>query len=197
MAKELEHRVAELEKIVKQLQGKAVGKIGKKLGVGDTFTLAGLEWTILEITDVGYMCLAERLENSMQFDSHCNNWAASDLRNYLNTTFLDKLVDTVGGENVIKFDRNLLSLDGQTEYRGCEDKVSLLNVDEYRKYRALIPNADYWWWLITPWSTPCNGYDATEAVVSPRGYVDGSGCNCNFGVRPFCIFSSSIFESEE
>ena len=204
MEKNLEQRVAELEKQnkemvqqLKALQGNVATKISKKLGVGDTFEVAGLKWTILDITDKGYACLADKLAKDGHFDNDCNNWQASDLRNYLNTEFYDNLSDVVGADNIIPFERDLLSLDGQTEFGTCEDKVSLLNVDEYRKYRALIPNADYWWWLITPWSTPCNGYDATVAVVSPRGGISSSVYYNNFGVRPFCIFSSSIFESEE
>lgn len=195
MGKNLEERVEKLEKLVRELQGKTAVKIGKKLGAGDTFELAGLTWKILEITDAGYKCLAERLNESMQFDSQCNNWTASDLRNYMNTDFLKKLAAAVGEDNIIPFERDLLSLDGQTEYGKCEDKVSLLTVDEYRQYRALIPNADYWWWLITPWSTPCNEIERSVAVVSPARRV--SVCNLVGGVRPFCIFSSVIFESED
>ena len=199
MAKTLEKRVEELEKIVKALQGSAAVKISKKLGIGDTFEIVGLKWTILDITEKGYVCLADKYGNDVQFDSDCNNWQASDLRNHLNITFLKELEEAVGADNIIPFERDLLSLDGQTEYGTCEDKVSLLTVDEYRKYRAMIPNADYWWWLITPWSTPCNGYEKLVTVVSGSGFIG----NCYYvdgrvvGVRPFCIFSSSIFESEE
>ncbi len=198
MGKNLEQRVNELEKIVKQLQGKAAITLSKKLGIGDTFELVGLKWTILDITEKGYMCLAEKLEERMQFDANCNNWQASDLRNYLNVEFYKELADAIGAENIIPFERNLLSLDGQTEYGSCEDNVSLLSVDEYRKYRLLIPNTDdYWWWMITPWSTACNGYETLVAVVLSSGnfnyYLSNYGC----GVRPICIFSSSIFESEE
>lgn len=197
MEKNLEQKVNELEKIVKQLQGKAAIKISKKLCIGDTFELVGLKWTILDITEKGYMCLAEKLEERMQFDANCNNWQASDLRSYLNIEFYKKLADAIGAENIIPFERDLLSLDGQTEYGSCEDNVSLLSVDEYRKYRLLIPNTDdYWWWMITPWSTACNGYETLVTVVSSSGnfnYCSDYGC----GVRPICIFSSSIFESEE
>ena len=197
MAKTLEKRVEELEKIVRALQGSAAVKISKKLGVGDTFEVAGLKWTILDITEKGYVCLADKYGKDIQFDTDCNNWQASDLRNHLNTTFLKEMEEVVGGDNILPFERDLLSLDGQTEYGTCEDKVSLLTVDEYRKYRAMIPNADYWWWLITPYSTPCNGYEKYVTVVSPGGGIFSFECNCNRGVRPFCIFSPSIFASEE
>lgn len=204
MGKSIEQRVEilekqneELAKIVKQLQSKTAIKLGKKLSVGDTFELIGMQWKILDITEKEYVCLAERLESNMQFDSDCNNWQSSDLRNYLNVKFYEKLVDAIGAENIIPFERNLLSLDGQTEYGVCEDKVSIISLDEYRKYRALIPNEEYWWWTLTPDSTKCNGNPRWLRVVCPSGGVVNFVYFSDIGVRPFCIFSSAIFESEE
>lgn len=167
----------------------------KGLGIGDIFELADTTWKILDITSAGYICLADNIED-MEFDSNSNNWENSSLRDYLNGEFFEKLTAEIGSKNIIPFERNLLSLDGQTEYGKCEDKVSLLTVDEYRKYRSLIPNTkDYWWWLVSPWSTPRNDYKRAVAVVSSAGDVDCNGCFSNRGVRPVCIFSSSIFES--
>lgn len=165
------------------------------LGIGDTFELADTTWKILDITSAGYICLADNIEE-MVFDSNSNSWESSDLRGYLNKELFEKIAAEIGSENIVPFERDLLSLDGQTEYGKCEDKVSLLTVDEYRKYRSLIPNTeDYWWWLVSPWSTPCNDYKRSVTVVSSAGYVYGYGCSNGRGVRPVCIFSSSIFES--
>jgi hypothetical protein len=165
------------------------------LGIGDTFELVDTTWKILDITSAGYICLADSIEER-QFDSDSSNWENSNLRDYLNEEFLEKIAAEIGLENIVPFERDLLSLDGQTEYGKCEDKVSLLAVDEYRKYRSLIPNTeDYWWWLVSPWSTPCNDYKRTVAVVSSAGNVNSRNCRSRSGVRPFCIFSSSIFES--
>lgn len=165
------------------------------LGIGDTFELADTTWKILDITSAGYICLADSIEER-QFDSDSSNWKNSNLRDYLNEEFLEKIAAEIGLENIVPFERDLLSLDGQTEYGKCEDKVSLLTVDEYRKYRSLIPNTkDYWWWLVSPWSTPCNDYKRTVAVVSSAGRILSISCLTHNGVRPVCIFSSSIFES--
>ncbi len=101
MGKSLEQKVAELEKAVKELQAKAVLKISKKLGIGDTFELAGLKWTILDITDKGYVCLADKYGKDVKFDSDCSNWSASDLSNHLNTEFFKTLADAVGEDNII------------------------------------------------------------------------------------------------
>lgn len=198
--KKLQEQIDSLKKEVALLKSKSKNTriVPGGLKIGDTFTLAGLLWKILDITENGYMCLADKLEKEKCFDSSCNNWQASDLRNYLNTDFYKKLAEEIGEDNIVPFERDLLSLDGQTEYGTCEDKVSLLTLDEYRKYRKLIPNTgDYWWWTITPDSTKINGDSRWVRVVRPSGCFDDDIYDYGRGVRPFCIFSSSIFESGE
>lgn len=197
--KTLQEEIEELKREIAELKSNrktANKQLPKGLDVGKTFELAGAKWKIIDITDAGYVCLADSIDN-MEFDSKSSDWKTSELRKYLNEEFLKMVEAEIGAGNLVEFERNLLSLDGQTEYGLCTDKVSLLTVDEYRKYRKYIPNASKWWWLITPWSTPCNGYSGSVAVVAPSGdfnYFDYYDC---IGVRPFCIFSSSIFESEE
>lgn len=196
MGKTLEARVTELENKIKELTGEKRVKISKKLGIGDTFKVADLEWKILDITENGYVCIGEKLPNNMTFGSN-NDWKSSKIRKYLNGDFYKKLADEVGEENIIEFERNLLSLDGQTEYGMCEDFVSIISLDEYRKYRTLLPNGNYYWWTLTPDSTKCNGDETYIRVVCPSGNIIRNYCDCHLGVRPFCIFSSSIFESED
>ena len=198
--KALQEQIDVLKKEMEELRsGQKVEcnkRFSKCLTIGDTFELAGVIWKIIDITSDGYVCLADSIGN-MEFDSENNDWRTSDLRKYLNEEFLKKIESEIGSGNLIEFERNLLSLDGQTEYGTCDDKVSLLTVDEYRKYRKLIPNTGDWFWLISPWSTPCNDFKSSVAVVAPSGDVDGNDYDGSDGVRPFCIFSSAIFESEE
>lgn len=197
----LQKQITELSNKVAVLEGSVKTKVRKHfsdLKVGDTFELAGLTWKILDITAEGYMCLADKLTDKMTFDEKSNDWVKSQLREYLNTEFIEKIADEIGEENIVSFKRDLLSLDGQTEYGECEDKVSLLTIDEYRKYRSLIPNTDvYWWWLISPWSTACNDWSTSVTVLSSSGIVNDYVCDGISGVRPVCIFSPSIFESKE
>lgn len=162
----------------------------------NTFKLAGVKWTVLDKTEKGYFCIADSIGDE-RFDRKCNDWKRSDLREYLNGEYLAKLEANIGAENIFPFERDLLSLDGQTEYGTCEDKVSLLTVDEYRKYRKALPNTGKWWWLITPDSTACNKDSEWITVVSPHGSVYCGSYSDDCGVRPVCIFPSAIFESEE
>lgn len=170
----------------------------QKPEVGETITVAGITWRVLDKLEKGYLVISDGFYGEdRKFDGSCNNWKCSDLRKELNTDLKDKIEDELGKGALVGFERDLLSMDGQTEYGTCKDLVSLISVDEYRKYRKFLPSTDRYWWTITPDSTPCNNDSTCLRVVSPGGYVGGSSCSRGGGVRPFCIFSSSIFESEE
>lgn len=189
--------IAELISRVETLEKKfGVTHIPKELKIGDEFELADVNWKILDITDAGYMCIGDSLGDKI-FDNNSNNWNKSSLRTYLNGELYEKISKKIGKDNIVSFKRDLLSIDGLEEYGESDDFVSLLTVDEYRKYRKHIPNTDEWWWIITPWSTHCNDCDIYTTVVSPSGFVSDDDCDDDLGVRPVCIFSSSIFESEE
>lgn len=193
---DLEKRIEILENRIDKLESEKMKEKLTGLKVGDYFEVAGTKWRILDIKPCGYVCLLDVLEESRTFDSETNNWKSSSLRKYLNNDFYKKIVDEIGEENILPFGNDLLSLDGQTEYGNCTDYVSLLSIDDYRLYRKLIPNNEQWWWLLTPWSTPCNGYETQVSVVSPSGDFNYYDCGFSLGVRPLCIFSPNLFESE-
>ncbi len=106
---------------------------------------------------------------------------------------MKKITDELGEDAVIEFDRDLLSLDGQTEYGHCKDRISLLTVDEYRKYRKLLPNMPKWWWLITPWSTPVNDYNSMLTVVF--AVLAASAAIAASAVSVFAQFVSFLLQS--
>ena len=194
MKKNLKYFEDELSRLSKEFTEFKKKHIGKP-EIGKAIELAGMEWLILDKTEKGYFAILNGFDGKeITFDSASNNWISSKLRNELNTCFLKKITDEFGEDAVIEFDRDLLSLDGQTEYRHCKDKISILTVDEYRKYRKFLPNMGEWWWLLTPWSTPANDCNTTNTVVSPTGSFYDLCCFRGCGVRPVCIFSSSIFE---
>lgn len=163
---------------------------------GKVIEIAGISWIILDKTEQGYIALTEKKIDSRIFGND-NDWKESEIREYLNGEFAEMIEKKIGCK-LPEFDRDLLSMDGQTEYSSCMDKVSLISVDEYRKYRRFIPNGkDGYWWTITPDSTKCNNDATYIRVVSPSGFININYYDISHGVRPFCIFPSSIFESEE
>ena len=161
--------------------------------IGTIKEIAGLKWRILDKTEQGYLAITEESIGDKIFDDNSNDWRKSSIREYLNGDFRKKIEDA--GIKLVEFERDLISLDGQTEYGTCKDFVSMLTQHEHQRYRKHLPNIGDWWWLITPWSTPCNGREYVVAVVSPSGCIFNSICGSSNGVRPVCIFTSSIFES--
>lgn len=199
--KKLQEQIDELRNELASIKGNSNTEktrlVPNGLTIGDTFELADLTWKIIDISDNGYKCLADRLADDMKFDKKSNDWRTSSLRKYLNEDFYLKLVAVVGENNIVPFERDLLSLDGQTEYGTCKDKVSLISVFEYIENRKLLPNTGDYFWTLTPDSTPCNNDSTWVRVVSPSGVFSINCYDYYSGVRPVVSFSSAIFESED
>lgn len=191
--KEFGENLKNLNEVFEQLRKKY-----QRPEIGKTIEVAGINWLVLDKLEKGYFAISEDFYGrDREFDDNCNDWKSSDLRNELNTDLRKKIESELGTDSLVEFERNLLSLDGQAEYGTCRDYVSLISVDEYRKYRKLLPNTGKWWWTLTPDSTACNDDDTFVRVVSPSGGFRNVICSGSNGVRPVCIFSSSIFESCE
>lgn len=191
--KEFGENLKNLNEVFEQLRKKY-----QKPEIGKTIEVAGINWLVLDKLENGYFAISEDFYGrDRKLDDNCNDWKSSDLRNELNTDLRKKIESELGTDSLVEFERNLLSLDGQTEYGTCRDYVSLISVDEYRKYRKFLPNRGKWWWTLTPDSTACNNDDTFVRVVSPSGNFHDYSCSSRRGVRPVCIFSSSIFESCE
>ena len=171
----------------------------KKTGVGETTEIADVEWIVLNNFDDGsVLCMTKDfVYRGMQFDSNTPNYANSSVRKMLNDEFLKKIVDEVGEDGILATEIDLTSVDGLDDFGKVTDKVGLLTFDMYREYNRMIEKypIESSWWLATPWSTPHRGWHSTVCRVYGDGAVCDGCCRYGDGVRPFCIFSSSIFES--
>ena len=187
-------------KEIQKLLGYEVKIVAEKPAeVGGTVDVADIEWIVLDKDEEGSMiCLAKDfVYTDTRFDSNSNNYANSDIRKKLNDDFLKKITKKIGKDALLDFEIDLTSDDGLDDYGKVTDKVGLLTADMYRKYNRIIEKykVDDWWWLATPWSTPHRGYSSYVRCVRNGGSLNDRNCNGSIGVRPFCIFSSSIFKS--
>lgn len=137
------------------------------------------------------------LEDTMEFGDSNNDWRESNVRKYLNNDYLKEIETEFGAENIVEHTTNLFSMDGLDDYGTCRNKVGLLDIDQYRKYRKVLgENMDSWWWLLTPDSTPSGWSAQFVRCVRSDGGVRCLDCHWYDGaVRPFCILKSSIFVS--
>ena len=123
-----------------------------------------------------------------------SDWKKSNIREKLNGEYYSKIAGIVGPQNIIPMERDLISLDGLDDYGVCEDKISLLTTAEYARYHKILglnSNYECSQWTITPASTPSNGYTHRVCYVYSNGALDWNVCDCDKGVRPFCILNSS------
>lgn len=167
-----------------------------KIEIGKTKTIAGEEFIILDVLENAVICLSKDFAyHNTIFDSNSNNYANSKIRETLNTEYFKKIADVVGEENVIETEVDLTSDDGLDDYGKVTDKVGLLTADMYRKYNRIIEKypVNDWWWLSTPHSTEHRGWKCAVRCVVNDGSLYDYICNDSIGVRPFLIFSASIF----
>lgn len=181
----------------KQLQN-ALGikqKLLAEAEVGSIVTIAGIEWIVLEhFNGRETLCLTKDCICKRKFDENTNNYAESEIRKYLNGEFLAKLTDAVNDDRIVSAKIDLTSDDGLDDYGFVCDKVGLLTATLYRKHNRTIRKypTKNWWLTATPYSTKANGYSDAVRCVGRSGELSGSNCYYNDGVRPFCIFKSSI-----
>ena len=164
--------------------------------IGETKTIAGEEFIILDILENGVLCLSKAFAyKSTMFDNNSNNYANSSIRKTLNTEYLKKIADAIGDENIVECEIDLTSDDGLDDYGKVTDKIGLLTADMYRKYNRIIEKypVNDWWWLSTPWSTAHRNVFFSVRCVSIGGTLGNYSCDLDFGVRPFLIFNPSIF----
>ena len=78
---------------------------------------------------------------------------------------------------------DLKATDGTRVYGYLDCTVALLTLEQYGKYKEIIPKADDWWWLATPvwtrWlrSPNTNNTYYVWLVVSSGGYSDWNANN--------------------
>lgn len=197
----------EAVRILEEKEGKEKTVEVSSLSPGEVFKdKDGESYIVLEHKQTGETAVLKKaILECMQFGGN-NDWRDSHIRKELNSVYLKALEEKFGEENIHTHTVDLLSLDGLDDYGECQDKVSILTADEYKKYRRAIDKStdgpiDDWWWLCTPDSTPSGAGSSYVRVVLSSGTFHYVAANVsNNAVRPFFVLdsSTSVFpESEE
>lgn len=170
------------------------------LNPGDVFKIGEHDFIVLKhdcdtttVISKGFMA------ENVVFDENTRDYNKSNLKKVIENEIQPIIESEVGSQNLVEHEVELTSVDMQREFCNFSCKVRPITFDEAREYNNLLSNKslDDWWWTCTPWSTADREMKYSIAVVSPSGFVGNRNCNYGCGVRPVCIFSSSIFESEE
>lgn len=166
---------------------------------GETFQIGGMEF--IKFPSVGGQTPAVMKDIAFRSRFGDNNdLRSSDVLRKMETDILPKIIEAVGLENLCTIKTDLTTLDGLKPYGTMESLISLPTLDFYRANIDIFDQhkPGCWWWLATPETAKPHDDPDYVLCVSPSGYILNSLCSLvSRGVRPFCIFESSIFESSE
>ena len=165
---------------------------------GETFTIAGMEFIKFPSIDGQTPVVMKNIAFNFRFGDN-NDLRSSDVLQKMKAEILPKIIEAVGEENLCTVKTDLTTLDGLTPYGTMESLISLPTLDFYRANVSIFDkyNTDCWWWLATPESAQPHDDPYWVVCVAPSGGVYYDDYGGGGGVRPFCIFKSSIFESSE
>lgn len=167
-----------------------------KVKRGQVFNMAGHEWIVVEHNEEEGTTLVTTTEciSDMAFDeNNSNDFRNSSLRKYLNSDFLEELLD--GGLEIDDVNYTDFDLTGHQggDYGICRDLIGLLSEAQYKRHKDTLV-IDDWWWLITPNS----GDSYTVRYVYTDGSLyDYSACSGYTGVRPALTLDSEAMVSIE
>ena len=166
---------------------------------GETFTVAGIEFIKFPSVNGQTPVVAKDILFRSRFGDN-NDLRSSDVLRKMEAEILPKIIEAVGRENLCTIKTDLTTMDGLNPYGTMESLISLPTLDFYRANVGIFDKhkPNFWWWLATPESAQPH-YDPWYTLcVSPSGCIYGIYyLSDNCGVRPFCIFESSIFGSSE
>ena len=166
---------------------------------GETFKIGDMEFIKFPSVNGQTPAVMKNIAFRSRFGNN-NDLRSSDVLRKMEAEILPKIIEAVGRENLCTIKTDLKCLDGLNPYGTMEALISLPTFDFYRANVSIFDKykPGIWWWLATPESAKPHSDPDWTLCVSPSGCINYDDCNYGGGgVRPFCIFESSIFESSE
>lgn len=155
--------------------------------LGAQINLGGHRWTVIDTEKDRVKCImTECCVLKRAFDRKgCNDFAASDIRQWLNEDFMRVLHwDGVPPEALCRYSIDLVGEDGAINYDFDLAEVGLLTSMEYSFRREYIPKCKETWWTATPESP----YGPFVKGVNADGELINVYPSTKQGVRPVCVF---------
>lgn len=173
----------------------------RKVPCGETFIAFGEEFVVLDHVDGGVLSLRKSIWKKAQFDGNGNsNLAEASIRKVLGD-YVDHLKCAGATDDaILPMCVDLKATDGTRVYGYCDCDAGLLTLEQYGKYKDIIPLADDWWWLATPvWTRWLRSPYAYNTYYVWGVYSDGDYSSnlaiSSYGVRPALIFASCLLVS--
>lgn len=162
---------------------------------GSTVRIGKRDYIVLGHADETTALITKEFAKKMAFGK-TGDYIESDIRKYCVGEFYNELAEAVGKENIIKHTVKLVADDGTGKDKVCQDYVSIITTENYRRYREFLEGYGASWYTATRVSYDDSlGYSRNVCCVNSNGVLDWGDCVCCSGVRPFCILNSSILVS--
>ena len=184
----------ETAKELARIFGNKSDRVLADFSAGETFKLGNMEFIVLEQLDSSTVAIMKSLFAEDEKFGNNNNYNGSNVDSVC-AAIAKNIFDIIGEDNVIAHEVDLTANNGMKCYGTIMRKVSLPTAEQIRKYAYILSEntVDKWWWLATPSGTTKWGTDDYALCVSPLGSINVNIFSCHYyGVRPFCIFNSSI-----
>lgn len=154
------------------------------------FKICGYDWTSVQDGEEYTLYFMNGTMECISFGKN-NNYAASNVAEYLDNSQLLKDLKEKFGDKLIPFSLSLTSMDGFKDY-GIKENclLAIPNIQVLMKYGEDIPTIDNTYWLATPNQTLRRGDSSCVQCVRGTGCVICDGCYWEHGVRPFFIIKS-------
>lgn len=158
---------------------------------GDAFVLGGVYWQAFETGADWLKCISVEPLVFRPFDEKNNNdFASSDIRNYINEDFLNTLLKRGVDRGIfLKFPVDLTTRDGRDYYGWDLTTVGLITYEEYMEAKQYIrPSESAAWWTATPGNAQ---YSNCVCAIKKDGDVVWRIANAKrCGVRPVCLLDT-------
>lgn len=173
----------------------------RKIPYGEAFSVFGDTFVALDLVDGNVLAIRKEVWRNAPFDTGgVNDLRTASITGHLVEYFLGLCKQGAREDTVAMNTIDLKATDGTREYGTFGMRAGLLTLEQYGKYQHIIPDADDWWWLATPWRTPAQKGGDSDGVwcCNSNGNCNGAECdNRCCGIRPALLFTSSILVFKE
>lgn len=167
-----------------------------ELNPGDEFYIGSSVYVVVDHINGTTKVISKEIAHKMAFDYDClNDYRMSAIRELLNTYDYNYIAYDIDKHNIVPTKCDMGTLDGSGSYGTSKDNITILSLDEYRKYYGIlndIPNfTSEVQWLSTPVSMK-NQFKSFVCTIDKDGLIDRMfSDNQNIGVRQFFTLKSS------
>ena len=178
----------------------------RKVPYGETFSVFGDKFVALDYINGKVLAIRKEIWENAPFDtSGVNDLRTASITGHLVQYFEDLCKNGASEDTIAMNTMDLKATDGSREYGTFDMRAGLLTLEQYGKYQDIIPLADDWWCLATPWRTPNPGGLRSPDTNNTNGvwlvYSNGDygyyGATSTYGVRPALYFASDLLVSIE